>query len=41
MIYFSLQPVPMTGVTKAMVCVVLYVMMHIKELLQLIGRSSP
>ena len=33
---------PRTGVTKAILCVILlYEMMHIKEPLQLIGKSSP
>ena len=31
----------MTGVTKAMVCVILSGIMHIKELLLLIRKSSP
>ena len=31
----------MTGVTKAMVCVILSGMMHIKEPLLLIGKSGP
>ena len=40
--FFSLQPVLHdSGVTKDVVCVVLSVMMHIKEPLLLIGKSSP
>ena len=31
----------MTGVTKAVVCVILYGIMHIKESLLLIGKCSP
>ena len=31
----------MTGVTKVVVCVILCVMIHIKEPLLLIGKSSP
>ena len=31
----------MTGVTKAVVCVILSGMMHIKDPLLLIGKSSP
>ena len=31
----------MTGVTKTVVCVILYGIVHIKEPLLLIGKSSP
>ena len=31
----------MIGVTKAVVCTILYGIVHIKELLLLIGKSSP
>ena len=40
--YFSFQPVLHDGVTKAVVCAILSVgMVHIKEPLLLIGKSSP
>ena len=45
--YFSFQPVLHIwcnkghGITKAMVCIILSGMMHIKEPLLLIGTSSP
>ena len=39
--YFSFQPCSMTGVTKAVVCAILSGMVHIKEPLLLIGKSSP
>ena len=39
--YFSFQPVLQTGVTKAVVCAILSGIVHIKEPLLLIRKSSP
>ena len=39
--YFLFQPVLQTGVTKAVVCAILSGMVHIKEPLLLIEKSSP
>ena len=39
--YFSFQPVIHDSVTKAVVCAILSGMMHIKEPLLLIRKSSP
>ena len=41
MSYFSFKQCSTTGVTKAMVCVILSGMMHMKEPLLLIGKSRP
>ena len=39
--YFLFQPVLQTGVTKAVVCAILSGMVHIKNPLLLIEKSSP
>ena len=39
--YFSFHQCSMTGVTKVVVCVILSGIVHIKEPLLLIGKSSP